>query len=76
MYTVSFSRKKFSTLTTEACEICASARPSSKKLLRPRRYSESFSGATWGTSSPGARGQGGRQVFLDGHLLAQASSAR
>ena len=55
MYTVSFWRKKFSTLTTEGWEICASERPSSKKLLRPRRYSDSFSGATCGTSAPASR---------------------
>src|SRR6218665_945682 len=70
MYSFSFSRKKLSTLTTDACDICASARPSSKKLLSPRRYSESFSDGTLGSNSPRARGQRCGQVFLDGHLLA------
>jgi hypothetical protein len=42
-------------LTTLGWLICASERPSSKKLFRPRRYSGCLSGLTRGVSSPGER---------------------
>jgi len=38
MYTVPLAAKKSSTLLTPGCEISASARPSWKKLCKPKRY--------------------------------------
>ena len=69
--------EKLSTLTTEGWEICASERPSSKKLFRaPSRYSDSFrvepsAAARQAHARPKKTGG-----IPDRHLLTIGSSAR